>query len=330
MIYSIQALRALAAWIVVAHHYVQIVHGFNNKTIISSFLSNYGSIGVDIFFVISGFVIYLATIDKDVKPWKFALNRAFRIIPLYWVITLVTAIIIVSTDKLIPLTEFNTLFFIKSLFFLPAANPSGIGYFPLVTVGWTLNFEMMFYFIFSLALFFSKKTYLYIVFISVFLLNYFLARNFVFLDFYKSKIIYEFLIGILLAISYKNGFLRSVNPFISVFIFFIGVFLIMSQGHANHAPLKNGFPCALIIAAFIQQENFFKRIPLIKKIGDYSYSTYLIHVIVISVMFYFSNKYNLSNYLLLLSSTVSIFIISIISYRFLEKPINDWAKRKFI
>ena len=61
MLYSLQALRAFAAWVVVCHHFMQIFFDFHATGPVGQLLTDRGAVGVDIFFVISGLVIYLST-----------------------------------------------------------------------------------------------------------------------------------------------------------------------------------------------------------------------------------------------------------------------------
>lgn len=55
---SLQALRAIAAWLVVYGHYMQIIHGFQYSSPLGKFFSMHGRFGVDLFFVISGFIMF--------------------------------------------------------------------------------------------------------------------------------------------------------------------------------------------------------------------------------------------------------------------------------
>lgn len=153
MLNSIQTLRALAAWIVVFHHYMQVAFKFSLTDPVSVALYKYGAVGVDLFFVISGFVIYLSASQKHQSPGIFALHRLARIAPAYWSFTLATVATLLIVPGIVPLTMYEPVFLLKSLFFIPAQNPSGIGLYPVVTMGWTLNYEMAFYVIFFLALY---------------------------------------------------------------------------------------------------------------------------------------------------------------------------------
>ena len=329
MLYSIQILRAIAAWIVVAHHYVQIVHGFSQATPTLAFLSNYGAIGVDIFFIISGFVIYLATKNNTTTAMTFAVHRVARILPIYWICTAITAILVLSWPKLIPSTAFELSFFLKSLLFIPSPNPSGIGIYPLVTVGWTLNFEAVFYLIFFLAIFFGKKNLISMIFIGIFLINTIPAKFIPNIQFYSSTIIYEFIIGILIGSFYEKSESKDINIIISVILFSIGIYLLHAAGGASHDPVKNGIPCALIFISIITQEKYFKRLKFFKHLGDWSYSTYLFHVIIISISIEFTKTMLIDEKNAIALSIIGITSISYLSFRFIEKPISIFIKKKF-
>lgn len=88
-----------------------------------------GAFGVDIFFVLSRFLMYFVAL-KTKSNIQFLIKRVARVFPAY-----------------IFFTSYN----LKSLFFsylmIPAENPSGLGYFPLLTVGWALSLELCFYLI---------------------------------------------------------------------------------------------------------------------------------------------------------------------------------------
>ena len=77
---NIQALRALAALLVVFVHLGKLLGGIN--------IPPFGHAGVDIFFVISGFIMIYTTIDRQPSPWTFVSHRLARITPIYWTVTL--------------------------------------------------------------------------------------------------------------------------------------------------------------------------------------------------------------------------------------------------
>lgn len=135
---SIQYLRALAAVAVVAHH---SLHGVSR---------NFLAAGVDLFFVISGFIMYSVGSREAVRT--FLKRRIVRVVPLYWFATLLVATISVGLhpDKAGP--QFGQELML-SLLFVPhysLFNPTVIE--PLLWLGWTLNYEMFFYALFAVGM----------------------------------------------------------------------------------------------------------------------------------------------------------------------------------
>lgn len=135
---SIQALRGLAALFVVFQHI--------------RFL-NFGAFGVDIFFCISGFMIMFTT-EKSTK--YFLRKRLIRILPLYYLMTLVTYLSLLLFPSMFQQTRHNLSHLVKSLLFVPFDIGGGIIQ-PLVRIGWTINCEMLFYLLFFIAFHISMK-----------------------------------------------------------------------------------------------------------------------------------------------------------------------------
>lgn len=99
MLISVQLLRALAAWVVVGHHVMQLFFNFEAHNAFEDLLVEKGGAGVDVFFVISGLVIFLASADKALTPWRFMLMRVARIAPAYWFYTVLLAVLVVSVCR---------------------------------------------------------------------------------------------------------------------------------------------------------------------------------------------------------------------------------------
>ena len=135
---SIQALRGLAALFVVFQHV--------------RFL-NFGAFGVDIFFCISGFMIMFTT-EKSTK--YFFRKRLVRILPLYYLMTLGTYLLLLLFPSMFQQTRHDFSYLVKSLLFIPFDIGSGAIQ-PLVRIGWTINCEMLFYLLFFIAFHISMK-----------------------------------------------------------------------------------------------------------------------------------------------------------------------------
>lgn len=131
---SIQFLRAVAALMIVVCHYP------GAKLYVSA-------AGVDIFFVISGFI--MGTVAMDTTPGHFLYNRLVRIVPLYWAMTLVMCV--GAMFGVFATFSFTPDQLWKSLLFIPYLDGTGL-IAPLLVVGWTLNLEMLFYVVFAIGL----------------------------------------------------------------------------------------------------------------------------------------------------------------------------------
>ncbi|MCH4880461.1 acyltransferase [Pseudomonas sp. TMW22090] len=151
---SIQVLRFIAALAVVICHsafYAQ------ERLDPASFRYGPGSNGVSLFFVISGFVMILASekLQGTADGWKhFATRRLARIVPLYWIATTIKVAVLITATHFVLHADIDWLYIIKSYFFIPAINIDN-QIKPLLGVGWTLLFEMFFYTTFTACLFFK-------------------------------------------------------------------------------------------------------------------------------------------------------------------------------
>ena len=112
---------------------------------------------MDIFFVISGFVMMLSSgrlLEKAHPARLFLWRRALRILPLYWLVTAVKLVLITIHPALSVRGRPSAWHIVASFLFIPSLNPEGEVR-PLITPGWTLSFEMMFYVLFALSLVFG-------------------------------------------------------------------------------------------------------------------------------------------------------------------------------
>src|SRR6266567_3039596 len=143
---SIQYLRAVAATMVVYHHARDRLPGFSE-----AFPSPIGQAGVDLFFVISGFIMVVTTWSKPVSPGVFMLRRVIRIAPTYWIYTTLLAFFILVFPSVLKL-EVTPAHYLYSLLFIPHVSPLDNSVSPLLQLGWTLNYEMFFYCVFAVTL----------------------------------------------------------------------------------------------------------------------------------------------------------------------------------
>ncbi|MGH6648073.1 acyltransferase family protein [Aquabacterium sp.] len=272
MIIGIHYLRAIAALMVVFHHTLK----YTNIKESSSF----GASGVDIFFVISGFVMAWTTRDIDPRSNRFDSAKTFlrhrfiRVVPLYWIALLwnIKADVIKHSVPEGAWLDFA---------FIPRFNAlQEGGIFPLLVPGWTINYEMFFYAIFAFSIFFGKwrMAALFSAMLAFICLGHLVQPTSAPAIFYSDPIILEFLYGAALCMFVKKyGFPQYSHwAWAGVIVGFLALFIATQHGHAVSRGLTAG-PCAVLIifssmSAFRQSQ-----IPIFNLLANASFSIYLSH-----------------------------------------------------
>lgn len=319
MLKSVQYLRAIAALMVVMHHAVRATTVFDQylpDNLLSAIKHNF-SFGVDIFFVISGFVIYLSYLKKPKSAYNFAVDRLARIAPAYWVYSAIFAIVLIYFPWSHPASSFDFVHFLKSMAFIPSQNPSPYGgVSPTLTVGWTLNFEMFFYACFLAAILIKREE---IVLLTSFMMmiSFFLPYSAGINTFYSSPRVFEFILGMLFASYYfKSNENVSIPLYVSVPLF-IAAFLAAISSRADDFYVW--IPAALtIVAITVSTEKHMPKIKPLLAIGDGSYSLYLSHKIFICLGLIVSRTYGYDALWSVAISVLSCVVLSCFSYRILE------------
>lgn len=145
MLYSLQLLRAVAAYGVLLYH---LGDAASDRYPTLAMLTAVGACGVDVFFVISGFIMVHTTRSPDCTPSSFLARRLQRVAPPYWFITLVVFIALLVGLEPIGNHGVDWGYLLASLAFVPTTREGG-AIMPLLGVGWTLNYEILFYVLFA-------------------------------------------------------------------------------------------------------------------------------------------------------------------------------------
>jgi exopolysaccharide production protein ExoZ len=283
MCVQLQYIRAIAALLVVYFHAILQLEKLNPDAWITDYL--FGKSGVDLFFVLSGFVMWITTSDKPQTVSDFWWKRVRRVVPLYWAVTLAAAAVALVVPQILKSTQFDIPHILASLAFLPWLNPSDPSaemIAPLIVPGWTLNYEMYFYLLFGLCLLVPVR--FRIAAITILMGTIFMVANLLpestAARFYGDTIIFEFVAGVMLGRVYKAGVSFS-GPLVLIGVVAGFAALLFNDYRAFDAPrlFAIGIPAAAII--------FFAtaiRIPDLKAwrwlriLGDASYSIYLTHI----------------------------------------------------
>lgn len=346
---SLQILRAVAAWMVVYHHYMQRLYDFHYSTEVGHFFSAVGPFGVDIFFVISGFIMFYTLRNRDYTPREFVLRRVFRIVPVYWFMTLARVTVAPFAASYGPSHfdwDFSSL--ALSLLFIPHQNPSGIGIFPLLTVGWTLNYEMFFYVWLSLMLLLFPRAWFVVCTISMLALPLFWNRDWPYASIVGSGRLYEFVFGMFVGSLYLK--LRTFVQWkglpvgVALALTGIGIYWANSRGWSmvnlantpffwrlgNMTPHLSAVAIVGAALAFEKHVSRLRALRLLRKLGDMSYSTYLVHPICLLMTVYaFEKPQSLFEEVLAIGAyTTMTLTLSHLSYRWIETgPVMDLLKR---
>ena len=204
---SIQLLRAIAV-ILVVHCHVMDFQGVTGQSFQQHFfyLQDFGAAGVDIFFVISGFIITVIASQylKGKKEHLFLMKRMVRVVPLYWLVS-VLFIIYYYLDKG---RLFSKASILKTIIFFPFFSKLSFTI-PVIHQGWTLSFELFFYILTFIAMVAGGKKYLLIIFLilSGFTgFNYLIIKDNGIINFLGNGIMLEFLMGIIIGFFFLSDF----------------------------------------------------------------------------------------------------------------------------
>lgn len=270
---SIQYLRGFAALLVLVYHIGHVMPDTELRFAL-------GIIGVDVFFVISGFIIWLT--GRKLRPSTFLKRRLIRLVPLYWAITL---LIVASTVVAGGQIDFGHLF--QSLAFIAPAADAGQWPKPILNVGWTLNLEILFYALTALVLFAPMRARLPLL---VCALGGLVAYGFLLpagadarLGFYTSSFMGEFLIGVLLGALWTSGKFPTLSRSSILAVAFIGIGLSLLPLHAADRLVAYGGFVTLLVAVSLMAEPSLRARPMrpLVALGDASYALYLTHLPVI-------------------------------------------------
>ncbi len=269
---SIQALRAFAAVSVVLSHI--------------SFMKS-GAYGVDIFFVISGYLMMYSTQNGLEGYWK---KKFFRIVPFYWFMTLVTAAAVWKLPDLFRSYEVSGIYLLKSLCFIPYEH-SGIRQ-PILGLG-TLNYEILFYLLFFLASKIAVKRkyesrgWICCVLLAV-LLSFRIFPLPMPFQFWCSFLMIDFLFGILIYYFFHSAcfkeWLDKKNSFVEwASGILIGVIAVFLWGGGKYISVEViriflwGIPSAILFMAVYVFFYDKKILPFFVLVGNISYYIYLTH-----------------------------------------------------
>jgi peptidoglycan/LPS O-acetylase OafA/YrhL len=334
--------RGIAALLVVLHHATLDAPAFYNYKPFNNFFY-FGMAGVDFFFVLSGFIIYYIHSNDNgtfISIKNYTLKRFIRIYPPFLFVSSIIFVAYLVNQNATERTElFDIEFLIKSFLLLPNPMP------PLLTVSWTLIHEVFFYLLFIIIIL-NKQLGIFVFILwggAISLLAIFdTPLNFPY-SFYFNLHNLEFIFGLFVAYIFNNKTLDFFNKNIN-FIFIVSLTIFILNGINQDYKLINidasirlityGLSSAVILLSIINFSNQFYKNKILSLLGLASYSIYLIHVPLLSILHRIISKFHIQAYIhpnLIFLIIVFLSVLGgILMYFFIEKPITNYLKNKLI
>lgn len=319
---NLQALRAFAAISVVLLHGLEIANSYGQAPQILGFFGKWGNCGVDLFFVISGFVMVYIQTMRPKSPLGFLGARFLRIVPIYWLITIGLAVASIAMPFAFRSLDIDAGHLTSSLFFFAGAT-SDLE--PILEAGWTLEYEMLFYALFAVALFF-KNELVAIVLPSVVLAAMAISGL-------VDWIVLEFILGMLLGKFFTSG-LQIKHP---VLLAIAGAVLLFasipfSAGAEHVRVLVWGIPSAMIVLSVLYLPQFKNR--FVTLLGNASYSIYLVHFIALTVFYkvfaILGLGANINADAFLIVTLLVATLAGVMFYSMVEKPVGQLVNNLII
>lgn len=346
----IQVLRGIAVVMVIIFHFKDIIppDGYLRRDF--DFFFNSGAAGVDLFFVISGFIMVFVTrkLRGGISDAKiFLLKRLLRIWPLYIIATVTYMLVATPNVSYISLTTAKQV--VRSILFIPLTyvDPPYFGY-AYLGVGWSLNYEMYFYLLIAISLLAGKFRWIFfasLIFSTLLILPWIdghltsrpmEAMNYdsLFLNLITNPIIWEFIYGVIIGLLYVNSY--SARLFQNIFqsktlvftVITITTWQYLSGFYGGHGPFNWGLSMSALFMALV----FYNRNSQIQcpswlvYLGDMSFSVYLWHVPVSLFITNFFSYLSLPTFstgtpAFFLTITLTL-VVSHLSYQLLEKKLH--------
>ncbi|MBD2664230.1 hypothetical protein B6N60_01229 [Richelia sinica FACHB-800] len=353
----LQAFRGLAAILVLLYHGTTMT-AINLQQVLFGNSFVFAHVGVNFFFVLSGFIIfYIHKIDigKKHKLKDFLIKRFIRVYPVYWLVLI--------PRLLVSRKEIDIFTALSSIVLFPYPDP------PLVNVSWTLSYEIFFYLIFSLTMIAGFRYLKVVVIIWLGLLGiYWLLYTANIFAFNQNNLIFKFIFsyhhlefgfGCLAAYIVKEYKIKSGKIILATGMILFTLSSIATVNYINGiadstlaSPVMRaqgiktsleelgfiyyGIPSFLIIlgAASIELVQEIKVPKVWVYLGDASYSIYLIHGTIINNLTLLIKKIQIETFFQNdISKLLILFVALIVGclfHSYIEKPLINKVKKQVL
>ena len=328
--------RAVSILLVLFFHYTYVYVNKYSGEELSSFSISFGGVGVNLFFMISGFVIFMTIKKKDLIG--FIISRFSRLFPVYWVGVCVTTVCLITFGQWY--AEVELLNFLKNLtmlqYFLFGQNIDG--------VYWSLRVELTFYVMLAIVYYgFNKKyfwPFILIITMGAFAINWLHSTNNIssfYVDIFRKLSISQFLPYFTLGMTlyfFTHEFIESSNK--TKYIAFLTLIASIIDLLVNKTFVQSS---VLIIASFLLVGMCYQRFILVRYLlemrvmlffGRISYSLYLIHQVVGYLLIHLLVENGLNLYPSMAITFVIVVAISSIMQKYVENGFSNKLSKQLI
>ncbi|MDR6661108.1 acyltransferase family protein [Tardiphaga robiniae] len=330
---GIQTLRGIAAVLIVTYH--ATAHPM---------LTSIGQIGilqagVDLFFVISGFVMWITTENRNYQTaWQFWRLRIARVVPLYWAATLAYMAVAILLPSQLFSAAMSPWAVLSSFLFIPSWHLNG-EIVPIYTLGWTLNYEMYFYFVFGLCLLAKTRSARLVSFAT------FIIASVAFGiatdpataigKLYTNPMIIEFLAGVTIGALFNRFRPSFYSPAVGIVLLLLAIAVIGSTTIVSlPRVIGYGLPAAFSVMAtlLIERPSRKHSLKIGTLLGDASYSIYLAHPFVLRPFFLAATVLLAApttgiQWTLVAGATTTGILGGLACYYLVETPLTSMARR---
>lgn len=286
--------------------------------------------GVDLFFVISGFIMTWLTYgqfgQRHAAP-RYLARRIIRIVPPYWFFTILMILTVLLFGKYVRNTTLEPIHIATSFGFIPWPRHDG-ALNPILSQGWTLNYEAFFYVCFAAALVSRRGLALLVVgFCCLSSIHPLVPDDWFVLRFYSDPIILEFVGGIGLALLYLRGWRLPRAASLAGVAAAVAAYVTMVALGESARLLQFGLPALLLAAGVILAPEADRPGPIRRFLifgGDASYTLYLSHTFTVNAaVILWRGAGGGSPVLVLVGAMVLAIALAMLFYRIVEAPVTS-------
>jgi exopolysaccharide production protein ExoZ len=288
-----------------------------------------GAAGVDVFFVISGFIIWTVAARGESQPGPFLWRRFTRVAPAYWLVTFLVAGVALADPMFLPQVSVTPRHLLLSLAFIQHTDPNGL-VFPVLPPGWTLNYEAIFYVSFA-AVLFAHERFRFVLIVAA--MAAICAVGFLDPPLYglaANPMLLQFAAGAWLGRRHMQR--RRIEPGAGLIFLVLGLAALATMGLTGFRneffrPLLWGLPAVMIVAGAVAlEEGGWLKVPaVLVGLGDASYAIYLCHMPVTALVGHTLGVQPVA--LFVAASLVASVTVGLAFHRWIETPLIRLCRR---